>query len=94
MAENLTLTEKRFVELFGKLFEKHAKGLDLATNSMVKAEIEKSRKLIVESRDLLLKDVHKGVDTVIDHIDNLELNTVKRSEFEALKRQVERLMAH
>jgi hypothetical protein len=86
MAINKPLTEKRFVELFGKLFEKHAQKLDLATRS----DIEKNRQLIVEGRDLLLEAIHKRVDDVVDSLDNLELNTVKRNEFEALKRKVER----
>ncbi len=83
MPSDKPLTEKRFVELINEL--------DLATNSSVKEENEKNRKLIVESRDLLLEAVHKRMDEVVGRIDNLELNTTPRKEFEILKKQVARL---
>ncbi len=82
MSSNKPLTEKRFVELI--------KELDLTTNSSVKAEIEKNRKLIVKSRDLLLEAVHKRIDDVVERLDDLELDIVPRGEFEALKRKVNR----
>jgi hypothetical protein len=83
MSEDKPVAEKRLVEIL--------KSMDLATNASVKAEIEKNRKIIVESRDSLLDTVHKRIDEVMERLDDIELDYVNRKEFEALKRQVERL---
>jgi hypothetical protein len=86
MSEDKPVAEKRLVEIL--------KSMDLATNASVKAEIEKNRKIIVESRDSLLDTVHKRIDEVMERLDDIELDYVNRKEFEALKRQVERLQTH
>jgi hypothetical protein len=86
MSEDKPVAEKRLVEIL--------KSMDLATNASVKAEIEKNRKIIVESRDSLLDTVHKRIDEVMERLDDIELDYVKRKEFEALKRQVERLQTY
>ena len=47
-------------------------------------------KQIVESNKLIITTVEKLHGEVIERLDELELNTVKRGEFEAQKRKVDR----
>jgi len=45
---------------------------------------------IVDSNKVIISTVEKLHNEVVERIDELELNTVKRGEFEALKRKVDR----
>ena len=82
MAADKPLTEKRLVQILKEFQFVSQKDLAESENRLVEQ--------IVESNKNIISTVEKLHNEVIDRLDNLELNTVKRSEFDALKRKVER----
>lgn len=88
MAADKPLTEKRFIQLI--------KQLKLSSQDDLTALEKRLRTHVSEEVSSVAKDIIATVDRqhteVIERLDNLELNTVKRSEFDALKRKVERLV--
>ncbi len=62
----------------------------IRANMATKSDVEKNRRTIVKGRDLLLDSIHNRVDDVIERMDNMQLDTISRKEFDALKRKVTR----
>jgi hypothetical protein len=94
MSADKPLTEKRFIAIL--------QGMDLATKKDLEAQDERlDKKLSIQRKEIVaeITDVIKDVITTADknhhevreRLDDIELDYVKRKEFEALKRQIERL---
>lgn len=86
MTADKPLTEKRFIQLIKELkltFQDNLIALEKRTKTHTTEEVSRVAKDIIATTD-------KQHSEVMERLDNLELNTVKRSEFEALKRKVER----
>ena len=84
MADDKPLTEKRLVQILKEFQFVSQKDLAESEKRLVEQ--------IVESNKTIISTVEKLHNEVIERLDDLELNTVKRSEFDALKRKVERLI--
>ena len=84
MAADKPLTEKRLIQILKEFQFVSQKDLTELENRLVEQ--------IVESNKTIISTVEKLHNEVIERLDDLELNTVKRSEFDALKRKVERLV--
>ncbi len=82
MAADKPLTEKRLVQILKEFQFISQKDLAESENRLVEQ--------IVESNKNIISTVEKLHNEVIERLDDLDLNTVKRSEFDALKRKVER----
>lgn len=86
MAADKPLTEKRFLQLI--------KQLKLISQDDLAASEKRLKAYVSDEVSSVAKDIISTVERqhneVVDRLDNLELNTVKRSEFDALKRKVER----
>lgn len=90
MSADKPVTEKRLIEILDKKFEAQEKRFD----GKLKAQKEE----IVSELTDVIKDVIRTADKnhneAMERLDDIELDYVKRKEFEALKRQVERLQTH
>ncbi len=82
MNEDKVLTEQGFIRLVKKLKLVSQDDLNKLENRL--------EKQIVDSNKLIISTVEELHQEVVERLDELELNTVKRSEFEALKRKVDR----
>lgn len=88
MSADKPLTEKRLSQLLD--------GLKLAIQMDLVALEKRLKKHTSDEVSRVANDIIATSDErhneVIERLDNLELNSVKRSEFDALKRKVERLV--